>query len=216
MEFIYLAFVDTPGIFSALLHRYLKQKYIHVVLSMDPYLDEAYSFGRRNPAIPLLAGFEKEDKGKIWRVFPDAGYQICRVACSMEQKQWLKRTLSRDYGRRFRLHYAVAALPFIAMGISCPLPGQFTCSSYVAKLLSEAGIWDFGKNYSLVTPKDFLEHGGRKVIFEGKLSEFLQKNEPAGELQKHYALETLPSYANVAAAEKRYRNEIPETEAIYG
>lgn len=186
MESIYLAFVDTPGIFSAVLHRFLKQKYIHVVLSMDSELDEAYSFGRRNPAIPLLAGFEKEDKEKIWKAFPDAGYQVSRVSCSAEQKQHLWRRLFQDYERRFRLHYAVAGLPLIALGIPCPIPGQFTCSSYTAKLLTEAGIWNFGKHYSLVTPKDFLEHDGREIIFEGKLAELLRKS------------------------------DIPETEAVYG
>ena len=52
MEKIYIAFVDTPGLFASALHGYLKQKYIHVVLSLDENLDEAYSFGRRNPAAP--------------------------------------------------------------------------------------------------------------------------------------------------------------------
>ena len=61
---IYIAFVDTPGFFAGIIRRVIKQKYIHVVLSMDPELEEAYSVGRRNPAVPLLAGFEKEDKRK--------------------------------------------------------------------------------------------------------------------------------------------------------
>lgn len=46
MEKIYIAFVDTPGLFASALHGYLKQKYIHVLLSLDENLDEAYSFGR--------------------------------------------------------------------------------------------------------------------------------------------------------------------------
>lgn len=59
MEKIYIAFVDTPGLFASALHGYLKQKYIHVLLSLDENLDEAYSFGRRNPAVPLVAGYER-------------------------------------------------------------------------------------------------------------------------------------------------------------
>ena len=43
MEKIYIAFVDTPGLFASALHGYLKQKYIHVLLSLDENLDEAYS-----------------------------------------------------------------------------------------------------------------------------------------------------------------------------
>lgn len=55
MEKIYIAFVDTPGLFASALHGYLKQKYIHVLLSLDENLEDAYSFGRRKPAVPLVA-----------------------------------------------------------------------------------------------------------------------------------------------------------------
>lgn len=72
MAQIYIAFVDTPGFFAGMIRQVIKQKYIHVVLSMDAELEEAYSVGRRNPAVPLFAGFEKEDKRKILTVFPTA------------------------------------------------------------------------------------------------------------------------------------------------
>ena len=83
MEKIYIAFVDTPGLFASALHGYLKQKYIHVLLSLDENLDEAYSFGRRNPAVPLVAGYEREDKERILRSFPDADY-ICLLYTSYD------------------------------------------------------------------------------------------------------------------------------------
>ena len=64
MAQLYIAFVDTPGLFAGIIRRVLKQKYIHVALSLDPRLEEAYSIGRRHPSVPLIAGFEKEDKRK--------------------------------------------------------------------------------------------------------------------------------------------------------
>ena len=65
MTEIYIAFVDTPGIFASIIRRVIKQKYIHVAIGLDENLDEAYSIGRRHPSIPLIAGFEKEEKRKI-------------------------------------------------------------------------------------------------------------------------------------------------------
>lgn len=62
MTEIYIAFVDTPGIFASIIRRVIKQKYIHVAIGLDENLDEAYSIGRRHPSIPLIAGFEKEEK----------------------------------------------------------------------------------------------------------------------------------------------------------
>ena len=82
MAEIYIAFVDTPGFFARMIRKRLKQKYIHVVVSLDASLTEAYSIGRRHPSIPLIAGFEKEDKKKILRAFPQADYMICRITCS--------------------------------------------------------------------------------------------------------------------------------------
>ena len=65
MSEIYIAFVDTPGFFAGIIRRVIRQKYIHVALALDPFLRETYSIGRRHPAVPLIAGFEREDKRKI-------------------------------------------------------------------------------------------------------------------------------------------------------
>ena len=45
MSHIYIALVDTPGFFAALIRRYVKQRYIHVVISEEPTFKEAYSVG---------------------------------------------------------------------------------------------------------------------------------------------------------------------------
>ena len=139
MARIYIALVDTPGIFAYLIRRFLKQKYIHVVISMDAELEEAYSFGRRNPFIPVIAGFEKENKEKILRAFPTA----------------------------------VLGLPFILCGRPFYQKNHYTCSSYIARLLSENGIQVSEKHFSLVTPKDFYEYPDKQVVFEGALEEIV-------------------------------------------
>ena len=77
MSEIYIAFADTPGFFAGIIRRVIRQKYIHVALALDPFLRETYSIGRRHPAVPLIAGFEREDKRKILRVFPEADYMVC-------------------------------------------------------------------------------------------------------------------------------------------
>ena len=91
----------------------IRQKYIHVVVGLDDRLEEAYSFGRRNPAVPLIAGFEKENKYKIWRVFPNADYMVCSVPCTDEQKDYIKERLAEAYRERNHYHYAVLGLPFV-------------------------------------------------------------------------------------------------------
>lgn len=180
MAYIYLAMVDTPGLFAGLIRRFLRQKYIHVAVAMDERMEEAYSFGRRNPRIPFFAGFEREDKEKILRAFPTADYMVCALACSAEQKNGIRRRLEEDYGRRWRLHYAVLGLPFIVRGIPFYQRGHYTCSSYIARLLEENGIRISEKHFSLVTPKDFYLYADKKVLFEGSLAELVERSAVAG------------------------------------
>ena len=173
MEHIYLAMVDTPGIFASVIRRFLRHKYIHVVLSMDARLGEAYSFGRRNPRIPFFAGFEREDTGKILRAFPAADYMVCELECSAEQKDKIRERLREDYRQRLRYHYAVLGLAFIAFGVPFYQKNHYTCSSYIARLLSENHIEISSKHFSLVTPKDFYLYPNKKTVFEGRLKEFV-------------------------------------------
>ncbi len=57
MQKIYIALVDTPGLFAWMIRRVIKINYIHVVLSLDEEFTQAYSIGRRNPFLPLFAFF---------------------------------------------------------------------------------------------------------------------------------------------------------------
>ncbi len=173
MSEIYIGFVDTPGIFASIIRRVIRQKYIHVVMAMDPELGETYSVGRRNPAVPFFAGFVKEDKYKVFRKFPHADYMVCRVRCTREQKTYLRETLQEALRHRFRYHYAVLELPLILFQIPFQSSYHYTCSSYLAKIMQDAGIIQWKKHTSLVTPKDFYEDLEKEVLFEGPLAELI-------------------------------------------
>ena len=113
MAQLYIAFVDTPGLFAGIIRRVLKQKYIHVALSLDPRLEEAYSIGRRHPSVPLIAGFEKEDKRKILKAFPGADYMIYSLECTAEQKEYVEERLQEAMRKRFSvsLHDTRTSVP---------------------------------------------------------------------------------------------------------
>ena len=138
MAEIYIAFVDTPGFFAGIIRRVIHQKYIHVALSLDPYLRETYSIGRRHPSIPLIAGFEKEDKKKILKAFPGADYMVCSMTCTARQKEYIEQELRKAMKTRFRYHYAVIGLPFILLGRPFYQKNHFTCSSYCLLYTSDA------------------------------------------------------------------------------
>lgn len=199
MAEIYIAFVDTPGFFAGIIRRVIKQKYIHVALSLDPYLEETYSIGRRHPSVPLIAGFEKEDKYKILRAFPDADYMICRIWCTTEQKKYIEQELYRAMEQRFSYHYTILGLPFILMNIPFYQKNHYTCSSYLARLLEQAGVCRWDKHFSLVTPKDFYEYEEKEKIFEGSLYEFTAGGRRRTERKRLPAFSFMqPAYAGAA------------------
>lgn len=174
MAQIYIAFVDTPGVFAGIIRRVIRQKYIHVAIGLDPGLEEAYSIGRRHPSIPLIAGFEREDKSRILKAFPEADYMICSLECRGEQKSYIEERLREAMKKRFRYHYAVAGLPFILWQIPFYQKNHYTCSSYIARLLEEAGVCRWNKHFSLVTPRDFMEYEEKEKVFEGSLRELTE------------------------------------------
>lgn len=199
MAQIYIAFVDTPGLFAGIIRKVIKQKYIHVAVGLDPHLEEAYSIGRRHPSIPLIAGFEREDKEKILRAFPGADYMICSIECTAEQKRYVEQELKEAMRNRFRYHYTILGLPFILMGKAFFQKNHYTCSSYAAKLLEEAGICSFGKHFSLVTPKDFYEYKDKEKIFEGSLYELTEVSQRVPAFQPEPVFRpVLPVYAGAA------------------
>ncbi len=172
MEKIYFALVETPGVFAAVIRKVTRSNYIHVVLSLDSQLQEAYSVGRRNPFVPIIAGFEKENIYCIEQAFPTARYRIVSMECTREQKEQIKQQLEDCYKNRFRYHYCIVGLPFILCNKPFYQKNHYTCSSFVSKLLEDNGIKLFEKHFSLVTPKDFYELEQTEVIYEGNLCEF--------------------------------------------
>lgn len=52
---------------------------------------------------------------------------------------------------------------------------HYVCSQFCGKLLSDADIYDFKKDYSLIKPKDIFNMKGLKLIYEGKTIDFINK-----------------------------------------
>ncbi len=184
-EKLYIALVDTPGIFAWMIRKTIKLDYIHVVLSLDQNLEEAYSVGRRNPFLPFFAGFEKENPVRILQAFPTARYKIYAITCTKEQKQRIALQLSQCYRNRFRFHYCLLGLPFLLMEKPFYQKNHYTCSSFLARLLEENGVLFFQKHFSLVTPRDFYEYPKQDILYEGALETFCRQNGYTA-IRKHF------------------------------
>ena len=127
----------------------------------------------------MIAGFEREWSRQIAGAFPTAEYRICELDCTGEQKEAIRERLHKDYKNRFHMHYAAAGLLTLLCHRKFYLKNQYTCSSYLAEVLGEQGIFISEKHFSLVTPKDVCEYKNCRVVFEGRLSDLIVREEQA-------------------------------------
>ena len=174
-EKLYLVLIGTPGIFATLIKWFTRLKYIHIVLSMDEELKESYSFGRRDPRVPILSGFEKEEMDKVIKKFPKAICMVTEIECTKEQKDnvWQRINYYKENAKRY--HYCILGLPFILFNIPFHQKRRYACSQFVARTLEDYGIRKFDKHYSLVTPKDVYEMEDKKILYVGTIEGYLDK-----------------------------------------
>lgn len=186
MEKLYFALVDTPGIMAGMIRQVIGLNYVHVAVSLDAGLSQAYSFNRRHPAIPYFSGFVREDASKILRKFPRARYRIISIPCTGEQKRQIGQYLAECYQQRMHYHYSIIGLPFILLHKPFYVKNRYTCSSFAARLLEDHQLVRFNKHFSLVTPRDFYELAGTQTEYEGLLGDYIMAAAPVWKESRSY------------------------------
>ena len=174
-EKLYIVLVATPGIFATLIKLVTRHKYIHVVLGMDKELKYAYSFGRRNPKIPILSGFEHEEMDKVVEHFPKALCMVTEIDCTPEQKKNVWKRIRYYEKNAKRYHYTILGLPFMLVNKPFHQKRRYACSQFVARTLEDYGIRKFDKHYSLMTPKDFYYMPDKKILYVGTIEGYLDQ-----------------------------------------
>ncbi len=174
-EKLYPVLIATPGIFATLIKWFTRLKYIHIVLGMDEELTQCYSYGRRNPKIPILSGFEQEELDKVVEHFPRALCMVTEIECTKEQKEnvWKRINYYKENAKRY--HYCILGLPFLVFNKPFHQKRRYTCSQFVARTFEDYGIRKFDKHYSLITPRDFYEMPNKKILYVGTVEGYLDK-----------------------------------------
>lgn len=176
MKTIYVIATNTGTYFSKLLRFVTHEKYVHVSIAIDKKFKRVYSFGRRKPNYILPAGFVNEDLQKICQTFDNAICQIYELKITNKQYYKIKQILKNDYMKNaLRYKYNVRGLPMINFNLAYKRKYHYVCSQFCGKLLSDAEIVYFEKDYSLIKPKDILSIKGLKLIYEGKTIDYISK-----------------------------------------
>lgn len=177
MKDIYLIFSYTGTYFSTFLRFMTREKYVHVSIAFDKDLEKVYSFGRKNPKWIYPNGFVREDMNLIVNFFKNADCQIYSLPITKKQYYDLKKEIEKYMKNENDFYYNIKGLVFIQFNKIYHRSHHFVCSQFVGKILQNSHVYDFKKDYSIIKPKDIITMKNLKIIYEGKIADYLRKVE---------------------------------------
>lgn len=173
MKEIYIMLSQLGTMVSKSIKLYTKAKYNHASLGIDPEMQKFYSFARRVRYFPIIAGFisEKLNEG-MFGYYPNTECVIYALSVEDDQYNRVKGILDGYLKDREQYKYNFLALIGIAINKPFVCEKRHTCAEFVAKVLSEAGIYDFPKPFSLVRPDEIPSIPGLRLVYEGRMNSF--------------------------------------------
>ncbi len=173
MKEVYIMLSQLGTMVSKSIKLYTKAKYNHASLGIDPEMQNFYSFARRVRYFPVIAGFisEKLNEG-MFGYYPNTECVIYALSVSDAQYNKVRDILEGYLKEGEQYKYNFLALLGITINRPFAFEKRHTCAEFVAKVLSEAGIYNFPKPFSLVRPDELPGIPGLRVIYEGRMTGF--------------------------------------------
>lgn len=168
----YIVLTRTGSGFSRFLALFTKAEYNHASICVYDDFREFYSFGRHLLWFPVIAGFvtEKVNCG-MYKYFSETRCVI--YSLNLNKGLFSKLESNLDAFRENPFIYKYNFIGLIGVLLNRPMGNRdhYFCSQFVASMIQDSGIYDFGKNSRLVTPEDFHMIPGLEKIYEGRLSD---------------------------------------------
>ena len=170
---IYILLTDTGTLFTNLIKLYTKKPYNHASISFDSELSEVYSFGRKTARNPFIGGFVKEDVDK--GLFKEANCAVYALTVNEVQLQKMNCYIKEIEAQKGEYRYNLLGLLGFLLNKPIKRKKAFFCSQFVATVLKECNIIDFGKSPSLVAPNDLQKVSKCQLVYEGELKAYQNK-----------------------------------------
>lgn len=183
---IYIVLSDTGTLFTRLIKLYTKKPYNHASISFDHHLEETYSFGRKSAGNPFIGGFVKENtQGSL---FNQADCAIYSCTVTNIQMKRMKHYVHRIEANKHLYKYNFLGLFALLINKQIKRDRAFFCSQFVATLLDRCDVIHFDKPLTFVTPYDLQAAPKVKLIYQGKLAEYLNEQGVSGNINAESGL----------------------------
>ncbi len=171
-EKIYIIQMHTRTIPARLVRLVTRYEYSHIGICLTNKCDEVYSFGRKSLRNIFNGGFVKEKKdGAFFNKFNKTVCRIYELEIDKEQYTKIKERLEKmEQNNIYKYDFLGAFLRAFKIPIS--FQNKYVCSSFVAELLEQSGVYSFTKPLCFIRPIDFEDICGIKEMYKGEYKSF--------------------------------------------
>lgn len=167
---VYILLSRTGSVPSKAIQLFTRKKYTHSSISVLPYLDGFYSYGRRRLHNFLVGGFVSEDiNNGVFAKYSEGECELFSLDVSDESYFKIKKLIEFYIENYDKCKYNFRAIVPMCIGIKQKLKFKMTCSQFVATLLELSGACALPRHPSLMQPVDFLKIKGIHSIYKGKI-----------------------------------------------
>ncbi|MDN4493559.1 hypothetical protein QYB95_08425 [Ureibacillus sp. BA0131] len=170
---VYILLTDTGTVLTKIIKWYTNAPYNHVSICFDDKLDEIYSFGRKRPLNPLIAGFVREDIYLgTYRYFDNTRCLLLKIEVSLSEYRRIRKVIQGFNHNKDLYSYNLLGLFGVAMQYPISQKNKYFCSQFVAEVFEKSGLhfWDLPS--ALISPNHFLMHPRFELVYEGSLYEY--------------------------------------------
>lgn len=170
---IYVLLTDTGTLFTKMIKVFTSAPYNHASLALDERLGELFSFGRKRPDNPWIAGFiEERVVSGTYGHFPDTRCALLRLRVTSLQRAAIIQLLRDFMEEKETYRYNLLGLLGVLFRRELAPRNAYFCSQFVAEVLRGAGRPLWTRPSALVTPNDFLHHSAFELMYEGLLQHY--------------------------------------------
>lgn len=182
---IYVLLTDTGTLFTKMVKRFTAAPYNHASLALDASLNEMFSFGRKHPTNPWVAGFVEEDVYEgTYRYFPNTRCALLRLNVTRQQRMEAIQIIRSFQKEKNSYKYNLIGVLCVLMNIDIKFKRAYFCSQFVAETLGNIGFRLWERPSTLVSPNDFFINPEFEIVYEGMLYDYplLDQSRLAGHL----------------------------------
>lgn len=175
MKKIYIVLTQSGTLFSRFLRFITRKPYNHASIALDKSLDEFYSFGRKIPRNPFIAGFVIEHKNTgVFEIFKESPSVVIELPVTNKQYETIDNTINNFKKNKDAYKYDLINLAFVYSKYHIKRLNRFFCSQFVAYILNTAGI-STPKAPEHIQAVDFLKLKKATVIYKGNIQNYNEK-----------------------------------------